>query len=430
MLKHLELKNVGPAASMLLEFGERLNVITGDNGLGKSFLLDIIWWTHTGKWPAEVNPRLTAGKKALPRGDGDANINADLYIAGTFQDVLTSWFSRGAQAWKVAEPLNANVGLLFYAMADGSFAVWDPVRNRGGEDISGSFVAPAAYVFSQSEVWNGLQGVDGQTLCNGLIRDWASWQKEKGAAWGYLCEVLKVLSPSPDEMLLPGDLTRISLGDVRDMPTIRMPYGKDVAVLHASSGMRRIIALAYFLVWCWEEHQRAAKLLAQPLATQALFLVDEMEAHLHPKWQRRIVPALLAVMQKLAVEFDVQLITATHSPLIMASLEPLFDPQIDAWFDLDMKPDAHGEMAVLIEKRSFLRQGDASNWLMSDAFDLPSARSLDAELALNEAAAVLSGPSIDVQQARAVDSKLRGLLRDTDPFWIRWQYVGEKQGWL
>lgn len=430
MLRYLELENVGPAGSMGLEFGKRLNVITGDNGLGKSFLLDIVWWTHTRKWPAEVNPRLTAGKKALPRGDAAARINVE-YVNGTLSDPHFSAFMRGTQTWEAPTTLNASVvGLLFYAMADGSFAVWDPLRNRGGEGQSSSFVPTAAYVFSQSEVWNGLQGGDGQTLCNGLIRDWASWQKEKGAAWGSLCEVLKVLSPAPDEMLLPGDLTRISLDDVRDMPTIRMPYGKDVAVVHASAGMRRIIALAYFLVWCWEEHQRAAILLAQPLATQALFLVDEMEAHLHPKWQRRIVPALLAVMQKLAAAFEVQLITATHSPLIMASLEPLFDPQVDAWFDLDMKPDANGEMAVLIEKRPFLRQGDAANWLMSDAFDLPSARSLDAEQALNEAAAVLSATNIDLQQARAVDSKLRGLLGDTDPFWIRWQYVGEKQGWL
>lgn len=429
MLKHLELENVGPAASMALAFGKRLNVITGDNGLGKSFLLDIVWWSHTGKWPAEVNPRLTAGKKALPRGDGGASI-ATWHSGADHTDEFSSIFIHQAQTWTNTPDLRRSTGLVFYAMADGSFAVWDAARNLQHSHIRGSFVPPAAYVFSPAEVWDGLLGPEGQTLCNGLIRDWASWQKEKGAAWDTLCEVLKVLSPTPDEMLQPGALTRISLDDVRDMPTIRMPYGKDVAVVHASSGMRRIIALAYFLVWCWEEHQRAAKLLAQPLATQALFLVDEMEAHLHPKWQRRIVPALLAVMQKLTAGFEVQLISATHSPLIMASIEPLFDPQIDAWFDLDMKPDSNGEMAVLIEKRPFFRQGDASRWLMSDAFDLPSARSLDAELALNEAATVLSATSIDVQQARAIDSKLRGLLGDTDPFWIRWQYIGEKQGWL
>ncbi len=40
MLKHLKLANVGPSSAMELEFGERLNLITGDNGLGESFLLD------------------------------------------------------------------------------------------------------------------------------------------------------------------------------------------------------------------------------------------------------------------------------------------------------------------------------------------------------------------------------------------------------
>ena len=47
MLKELKLSHVGPAPSMELEFGERLNLITGDNGLGKSFLLDIAWWSMT-----------------------------------------------------------------------------------------------------------------------------------------------------------------------------------------------------------------------------------------------------------------------------------------------------------------------------------------------------------------------------------------------
>ena len=73
MLKHLKLTNIGPADTEL-EFGKRLNLITGDNGLGKSFLMDIAWWSMTRKWPAESNPKLTSGKKALPRADGDATI--------------------------------------------------------------------------------------------------------------------------------------------------------------------------------------------------------------------------------------------------------------------------------------------------------------------------------------------------------------------
>lgn len=36
--------NVGPAPEMEVELAPRLNLITGDNGLGKSFLLDVAFW--------------------------------------------------------------------------------------------------------------------------------------------------------------------------------------------------------------------------------------------------------------------------------------------------------------------------------------------------------------------------------------------------
>ncbi|MCY1374782.1 hypothetical protein D9M69_621450 [compost metagenome] len=137
------------------------------------------------------------------------------------------------------------------------------------------------------------------------------------------------------------------------------------------------------------------------------------------------MPALLDVMKKLTSRPDGQLITATHSPLIMASVEPLFDARKDAWFDLDLEQDE-----VVLRKRPFLRQGDASRWLTSEAFDLGSARSLAAEQALQQAAKILSEEVIDGELAKKLDAKLRTLLGDTDPFWIRWRYVGEKQGWL
>jgi len=66
MITSLKMSNVGPAPKMELEFGRRLNLLTGDNGLGKSFLLDIAWWAMTRNWPADINPKLTSGKVALP----------------------------------------------------------------------------------------------------------------------------------------------------------------------------------------------------------------------------------------------------------------------------------------------------------------------------------------------------------------------------
>src|SRR5690606_22565237 len=50
MLKRLEFKAVGPAPEMQIAFAPRLNLIAGDNGLGKSFLLDTAWWALTRTW--------------------------------------------------------------------------------------------------------------------------------------------------------------------------------------------------------------------------------------------------------------------------------------------------------------------------------------------------------------------------------------------
>lgn len=109
----------------------------------------------------------------------------------------------------------------------------------------------------------------------------------------------------------------------------------------------------------------------------------------------------------------------------MASVEPLFDPAQDAWFDLDLE-----NAKVVLTRREFQRHGDTSAWLMSKAFDLKSGRSLEAEKALEEAAFAMSDPSFNKEQAQQLHQKLLGLLGDTDPFWVRWRFVADKKGWL
>ncbi len=180
MIQHLKMTNIGPASKMELEFGKRLNLLTGDNGLGKSFLLDIAWWAMTRKWPAEVNPKLTAGKVALP-SDKKETAEIDFSFSAVSRTKgHTSTFEPKTQSWSVPQGRPAIPGLGFYALADGSFAVWDPARNYWKPKNEETQERPPAYVFSPKEVWDGLQREDGTWLCNGLIRDWAGWQKEKG----------------------------------------------------------------------------------------------------------------------------------------------------------------------------------------------------------------------------------------------------------
>ena len=61
MLNQLTLNGVGPAQKLVIDFKPRLNFLTGDNGLGKSFVLDIAWWALTRTWAREI--------MAMPRQD-------------------------------------------------------------------------------------------------------------------------------------------------------------------------------------------------------------------------------------------------------------------------------------------------------------------------------------------------------------------------
>lgn len=427
MIQQLSLNNVGPAPEMNLDFGERLNIITGDNGLGKSFLLDCIWWAMTRKWPAQINKKIGAGNMGLPSSAGKATISFVLDGKTKKSKTYQADFDRRQQAWIGAQGRPINPGLILYAMADGSFAIWDPARNYWKNSSSeNSSSRPAAYVFNPQEIWNGLPAdTEGNAwLCNGIIRDWASWQKENGEAWEQIKQVLKCLSPAQEPME-PGALTRINLDDVRDMPTIKMPYGTSVPLLHASSAMRRIIALAYCLVWAWQEHKKAAELLGEAVTRSVTFLIDEIEAHLHPQWQRQITAALVAVMNSLMNDASVQLIITTHAPLVMAACEDVFSQKTDRWFDIDMQ-----DARVVLSQLTYQPRGTAECWLNSPAFDLSSTRAPQIAEIINQASHLLCMPSPDPAEIQRIDKFLVEKLSPEDKTLIRWRYICHQRNLL
>ena len=414
MLKSLELKGVGPSDTFgPVEFASRLNFITGDNGLGKSFLLDIAWWSLTRTW--------ARGVQALPQPNSKSPKITYAYTKstpGNFVDV--SAFLRSEQHWSVTQGRPPIPGVVIYAGVDGSFSAWDPARNYWKDKGEGSNQERLrAFNFTPDEVWRGLEDSHGIRHCNGLIQDWVLWQKSQDPAFDDLVKVLDALSPSGQEKLLPGKPMRIGL-DVTDYPSLRTPYGQDVALIHASAGMRRIAALAYLLVWTWREHQLASKQIGKKPAKEIIFLIDEIECHLHPQWQRRIVPALLQVMHALTGKnVPVQVILATHSPLILASVEPTFDLDKDAVFTIALQ----GNKAV-IEKETWAKQGDVVNWLVSDAFGLKQARSVEAEQAIEAAEAFMRDDRQALPEGLKTKQKIHeALVRALpggDHFWPRW----------
>ncbi len=418
MLKSLHLTGVGPARTFgPVEFAERLNFLTGDNGLGKSFLLDTAWWVLTRTWARDV--------KLMPQESANEPSIGFSFGKVTAGDMEGEIFFRNGQ-WPQPKARPAIPGLVIYAGVDGSFSAWDPARNYWSDRDADAEEKIRAFNFNPEQVWKGVVSERGTKICNGLIHDWVRWQQTSETPFEELSKALDALSASEIEKLTPGKPCTLGILDETEYPTLRMPYGQDVPLIHASAGMRRIAALAYLLVWTWNGHQRAcAKRKTNP-AKEIIFLIDEIECHLHPQWQRRIVPALLGVMKAMTGEdVSVQLIVATHSPLVLASVEPEFDEDRDAVFNIQLK---NGQAEI--EPEPWAKQGDVVNWLVSDAFGLRQARSMEAERAIEAAEAWMRGDMDDLPEGlrtqATIHKELLRVLPGHDDFWPRWVVVGGK----
>jgi AAA domain, putative AbiEii toxin, Type IV TA system len=408
-LAYMETRGLGPADTFIFEPASRLNLITGDNGLGKSFLLEVAWWALTDVW---------AGRPSYP---DETRKNAKVEITFAIKGELsqpqrrTIAFDWKTSSWPPIRKRPTIPGLIVYARVDGSFAVWDPARQNLSP--AGNGRANKA-TFSTKDVWDGSEG-----RIEGLIRDWVHWQNEPGGArFDTFRSVLARLSPPDLGQLKPGTPVRI-FDELREIPTVVHPYG-ETPILYASAGVRRIVALAYLIVWAWHEHFVASKRAKVPTQRRMVVLVDEIEAHLHPRWQRSLLPALLEVNELLSPALKAQFLVATHSPLVMASAETVFDPETDKQFHLDMDPT--GE--VTLKEIEFVRFGDVSSWLTSPLFELRHARSSEGEAVIEDAKQLQLNEKTTKEQVLEITERLKRFLAPEDRFWPRWMAYAERFG--
>lgn len=137
---------------------------------------------------------------------------------------------------------------------------------------------------------------------------------------------------------------------------VKTPYGW-VAMKELSFGYQTFIAWVVDL---------AARLFERypesddPLAEPAIVLVDEIDLHLHPKWQRNIVEFLNSIF------VNTQFIVTAHSPLIVQAAE-------DANLVLLKREGDRVKIHNNVEA-DVIWKWRVDQLLTSDLFDLPSAR--------------------------------------------------------
>ncbi len=435
MLERLSFTNIGPGFTEPLEFGERLNLLTGDNGLGKTFILDAAWWALTRTWAdgKQLEPPVRASKSPqisyLIQG-----------IAGGARNISCDYDLKLGK-WRIRKGRPPIPGLVVYARVDGGFSVWDPARNYWREKDNSpeeDRLRPSSFQFTRRNVWSGLWRsehaelgrLSHDLLCRGLVEDLVTWQQQKGKELALFQDVLRGLSP--DEKLVLSDPVPTGHGLVK-MPTLKVSYSEEpIRITEASAGIRRVLSLTYMLVWAWLTHREEVQAFPNRSteAKRLILLFDEIETHLHPEWQRRILPGLLMALESQLLKepkIPVQIIGTTHAPLVLASLEPHFNEETDRLFLLEVASDRK----VCLQQVPWAPQGDALNWLVSETFGLKQARSVEGEAAVEAAEAWMRKDFAALPEGlrtpEAIDSELRRVLADNDRFKPRWSLALAQQ---
>ena len=206
----MEFENVGPMKRLRYEPSRRVNLITGDNSLGKTFLLECLWWAITGNWVEYAAAPLRSADTVSPR---------ILYCLRALDEPwdFEAQYDHQQHTWQHTRSRQKPAGLAIFARYDGSYSIWDttaPIDRHGA-------AAPTEHEISlnRSEIWHGKKAYDRNgnevSVCNGLLSDWVSWQTRQ-SRFDDLFEVfaksLERLSPPDghkfeivDPIWIPGD---------------------------------------------------------------------------------------------------------------------------------------------------------------------------------------------------------------------------------
>jgi predicted ATP-binding protein involved in virulence len=94
--------------------------------------------------------------------------------------------------------------------------------------------------------------------------------------------------------------------------------GKRLPLANYSDGYRNLIFLVMDIVWRASQLNPWLNFMEMKQQSHGVVVIDEVDLHLHPKWQGKVTPILRSLFP------NVQFFISTHSPIVVSSFNPDF----------------------------------------------------------------------------------------------------------
>jgi predicted ATP-binding protein involved in virulence len=395
-LHSLELKDVGPFAEARLDFDSPSNVtlLTGLNGSGKTFVLDAIRFWFGGQYGLveRAVPRATAAAKFL--------IKPSLTFDQTNYTVSISEPEHSLRTRAQAYDLWALPSVVRSGFAHPDFVLdyWCPTTTAVGAYEVSALEVPDHRGFLE----DSLQGTYSRARTTQLIAhaDYlreSSDPTEKRLGEALFAAIERIINAS----LLDGRFSGVAR-------TTLTPYveqaGHRVPLSGLSAGnawqINRMLGLL--------GRMYSAQVLrggdpAKLHETPGLLLIDEVENHQHPRWQKRFLPLLRETFP------NVQIIGTTHSPFVLSSV-----PDAKVYVS---RYDAAARCCTLTDETAVYTHLSVEEILLSGAFD-------ETQPWGDEVSALLEARSRAIQERNESErQRLNGVLARINPTSFGWMKV-------
>ncbi len=313
-VKQLTLQNIGPFIEAEMEFMTEADesppvvLITGENGTGKSIILDAIrgmFGQYFARLDRDIRRRgkETASNIYLTLGNIDR-------LSGTYSvDKFTETYIQPTNIHLIGEiPKKVGQGEI-NSCPNWIVDYWSSGLAQDSYKIN-ALESPDHKMF----LTGALQGQRKKADITHLICHFDYLRDSRDRAEKALGErIYGILEQIIAESLLDGG--KLSHVARATYEPIVVQNGQEVTLGQLSSGNSYLIQnMVSLLGKMYSSHFLRQAPLSELAQTPGLLLIDEAENQLHPKWQKRFIRSILDIFPNL------QIIATTHSPFIISSV--------------------------------------------------------------------------------------------------------------
>jgi len=374
----LKLERFRGAQCLSLDLHERLNVFVGMNGAGKSSILDatailLSWLVNRIKHSGASGRPIT--ESDIKNGESSANLEITLNEDGSYFGWNIAKVRRGYS--------KKDVGSVLIPASEAAKQIQSAITENDGKVNLPLFayypvnraVLDIPLRIGKKHRFDLLSSYDDSLTSGASFRTFFEWFREREDLenearrdqQNLFADASKAIFPDPQLEAVRDALSRL-MPEFKNLTVRRNPLrmeiekqGEHLTVNQLSDGEKCLMAMIGDLA---RRMAIANPLRKNPLEGEGVILIDEIDLHLHPKWQRMVVLKLREVFP------NCQFLISTHSPHIITHVQP------ENLFLLSMTPEG---LRILCASESY---GKTVDRVLEDLMGLETTRPDEVKAAL------------------------------------------------